>query len=50
MQIFTCQQCDNMLCGGCRSKVNVCPTCRKNFTKAPPKRNRLAERLIAARK
>jgi len=49
-QIFNCLQCDNMLCGSCRGQVTQCPTCRKNFKNAQPRRNRLAERLIASRR
>ncbi len=49
-QIFNCVQCDNMICGACRSHVSQCPTCRKNFKNAQPRRNRLAERLIASRR
>lgn len=47
-QVLTCQQCDNMICGECRSQLSACPTCRKSFKSSPPRRNRLVERIIAS--
>ena len=50
-QIFTCINCDNLICGTCRVKLTSCPTCRKTFkNNNAPRRNRLAEKLIASRK
>ena len=48
--IFSCVQCDNLVCGNCRGKISSCPTCRKNFKNHPPRRNRLAERLLSSRR
>ncbi len=44
-KVFSCVECDNILCNACRSRVNHCPCCRQNFSTKSPKRNRWAEKL-----
>ena len=45
-EIYCCQRCDNMVCGSCVPKVQICPMCRDDFNAKPPKRNRFAERIM----
>jgi hypothetical protein len=43
---FSCCQ-DHLLCGTCCQKIESCPICKQNFKSSSPKRNYLAERMIA---
>ena len=44
--VFSCQECDNWVCGPCKSQLMRCPTCRQDFLARPPRRNRAVERLL----
>lgn len=50
-KVFSCFQCDKIICSVCLSKLKEtkptsCPSCRTNFEKNSPKRNRLAESIL----
>ena len=45
-QIFCCAECDDWICGDCRGYVRSCRNCQEDFVVRPPKRNRMAERLV----
>jgi hypothetical protein len=47
-EVYSCQECDNLVCGDCKPKLKSCPSCRQSFEVRPPARNKLAERLIQA--
>ena len=51
IQIYSCQE-DHILCQICKSNPTIksCPMCRQNFEVQPPRRNRLAEKMIEALK
>ena len=44
--VFGCQICDNWICGGCLSKLKVCPHCREDLGKVPMTRNKTLERFL----
>ena len=45
-EVFTCKE-NHILCHACKPRVlHQCPFCRQSFTQSPPKRNRLAEKMI----
>ena len=44
--VFSCSE-QHILCSKCKQKIILlCPICRQNFTKTPPTRNKLAEKMI----
>ena len=45
-KIFSCQECENWVCGDCKSALNNCPHCRVSLSFKPLKRNKTAERLM----
>ena len=45
-KVFSCVECDSILCNSCQTKVESCPSCRISFAEWRPKRNRWAEKLI----
>ena len=45
-QIFSCLE-DHLFCSVCKKRpLPSCAVCRQNFTENPPKRRRLAEKMI----
>lgn len=48
-QVFSCYQ-DHLLCQDCLPEVDSCPICKQCFKLAIPRRNLLAERLMAKMK
>ncbi len=48
-QVFSCCQ-DHLICPVCLPEVDLCPICKQCFKLAIPRRNHLAERLIAEMK
>ncbi len=46
--VFSCDSCDNWVCGECVKQLAKCPSCRQNFFDQPPRRNRAVERLLDA--
>jgi hypothetical protein len=45
--VFSCQKCENWVCGACKEQLANCPTCRVSLTNCPLRRNQTAERLLA---
>jgi hypothetical protein len=46
IKVFSCLE-HHLLCSDCAKRIlQSCPVCRQNFTKTPPTRNRLAEKMI----
>ena len=46
-QIFSCQKCENWICGDCQASVSrACPLCRQSLRFNPFRRNRTMERHI----
>ena len=48
--VLECQQCENMICGDCGTKLENCPICRQDLKENPLKRNKMAEKLIQSMK
>ena len=42
--IFGCSE-YHLLCGGCRGRVDACPTCREEWGEGGPRRKRFAEKM-----
>ena len=46
--VLSCQgSCESLLCARCAAACTECPVCRVSYHRAPPKRNRWAEKLAA---
>jgi hypothetical protein len=49
-QVFSCQNCNNSICGQCVDKLpgmpKTCPSCRQDLDSKPLLRNVAAERLF----
>ena len=45
-EVWECINCSNWLCGDCKVKIDICPSCRVSFQTRPPKRNTPLERLF----
>ncbi len=48
--VLECQECENMICGDCGTKVENCPICRQDLKDKELKRNKMAEKLIQSMK
>jgi hypothetical protein len=46
-RVFSCLECENWVCGTCKSQVASCPNCREDWEVFPPKRNVAVERALA---
>jgi hypothetical protein len=44
--VWSCADCENIICCACRSKLKECPTCRAAFNANTLRRNRTAERIL----
>lgn len=45
-KIYSCGECDQIMCNGCRSRLTSCPCCRIEFDRTSPRRNRWAEKFV----
>jgi hypothetical protein len=46
LNVYSCCQ-DHILCQNCHERVDSCPICQQNFKALKPKKNHLAQRMIA---
>ena len=46
LNVYSCCQ-DHLLCQNCLERVDSCPICQQNFKVLKPKKNHLAQRMIA---
>jgi hypothetical protein len=46
LHVYSCDS-DHLMCETCKDKcTDECPVCRQNFRVTPPRRNRLAEKML----
>ena len=46
VRVFTCDECNNWVCGTCKDQLQNCPQCRTDLNARPMRRNVALERML----
>ena len=44
--VFSCENCNNWICGNCKDQVENCPQCREDLNERPLRRNKALEQHL----